>query len=143
MAEVKPKYGKRIAPHGRLFCRRMRWGGKADRHSSVPCFVPSLPHTGDAAIMSQRISVKDVGHLRSFRDKLVRFNHTLRDEHAAVSRAWKDQRSNWQDPQAEKLDEELSALWAGIEKYLQKTQDHEHYLRRLIEQLEAAGQLRL
>jgi hypothetical protein len=93
--------------------------------------------------MAQTVRVDDIDYLRSFRDKLVQYNQSLQQEHDKIRHAWKEQQGNWHDPQADRLGGELEGLWRGIDAYLKTTGEHEHYLRRLIEHLDAAGSLRL
>jgi hypothetical protein len=93
--------------------------------------------------MSNRVDVKDLEQLIHFRQQLVRFNRTLADEFKRIRVVWSEQQENWRDPQADRLDAELNELWAGIERYMAQTPDHEQYLLRLIEQLDAVRQLRI
>lgn len=93
--------------------------------------------------VAQQVRVDDIDYLRAFRDRLVSYNQTLQQEHERIRQAWRDQQSNWHDPQADHLNGELESLWRGIEAYLKTTADHERYLQRLLEHLDNAGSLRL
>lgn len=88
-------------------------------------------------------SVKDLDHLIQFRGQLLRFNRAMADEFQRIRQSWLSQKDNWHDAQAERLDANLVELWAGIERYLGHTEEHERYLDRLIRILEDARQLRI
>jgi hypothetical protein len=86
--------------------------------------------------MTYDVSVKDLDSLIRFREHLVHFNTTLRDEFNSMRAHWNETRQIWHDEKAHDFERELDELWPGIRRYLEATGDHEVYLRRLIELLE-------
>ena len=90
--------------------------------------------------MAHEIKLKDLDELIRFHQHLVHFNTTLAEEFRRINGSWHEVQTVWQDRKAEELGQELGELWPGIQRYLERTQDHDHYLRWLIEHLEALRQ---
>lgn len=93
--------------------------------------------------MPYDIGVKDLDDLIRFREHLLHFNATLKDEFESMRSHWNETRQIWSDEQSHAFERELDELWPGIRRYLEATSDHEAYLRLLIERLEAVRQTHL
>lgn len=93
--------------------------------------------------MSHDINLKDLDSLIRFREHLVHFNATLKDEFGSMRSHWNETRQIWNDEKSHAFEHELDELWPGIRRYLEATNDHEAHLRRLIELFEAVAQTRL
>lgn len=87
--------------------------------------------------MPYDIGVKDLDALIRFREHLLHFNATLKDEFSSMRSHWHETRQIWNDEKSHAFERELDELWPGIRRYLEATNDHEDYLRLLVERLEA------
>jgi hypothetical protein len=92
--------------------------------------------------MAEGIVVKRIDALREFRARLIKFNQGLADDFAAMERHWRDLHDIWHDDQYDQFGEALSEATPGISRYLTATEYHEAYLRRFIDQLQAATDMR-
>ncbi len=89
------------------------------------------------------VSVRDLDDLMQFRDHLVSFNHTLKEEFSRMRSHWNSVREIWNDEKARQFEQELDELWPGIKRYLENTDGHEHYLRQLIDLLQRVRETRI
>jgi hypothetical protein len=79
----------------------------------------------------------DLESLIEFRNHLMRFDHTLAEEFSSMRSHWRSLGDVWTDAKYHELGQALDEVSKGIDRYLAITPDHESYLLRLIERLQA------
>lgn len=92
--------------------------------------------------MSDRVQV-DLDALIDFRNHLLSFNETLRDEYSRMKNHWLSMADYWNDAKYDEFGAALEDINRGVERYLEITPDHETHLYNLIERLRAVLDTRL
>ena len=81
--------------------------------------------------------------LDQFRDQLVAFDRLLAEEYDRMVARWRDASSFWADDQYEHMGESLEEVGKGIRVWLDTSEAHEEYLRKLVTELEALRSIRI
>jgi hypothetical protein len=92
--------------------------------------------------MSERVQI-DLDALIDFRNHLLAFNETLRDEYSRMKNHWLSMADYWHDAKYDEFGEALEDVNRGIERYLEITPDHETHLYNLIERVRAVLDTRI
>lgn len=88
------------------------------------------------------VNVKRIDALGEFRARLVKFNRQLSEEFATMERKWRDLHDIWDDDMYDAFGNALGEVTPGIKRYLAATEQHESYLRVLIDKLKAVTEIR-
>jgi len=81
-----------------------------------------------------------IEQLHEFRSHLVAFNRELADSFASMNAHSRSIQEDWNDQQYQKFVSDFEDVARGIKRYLDRSEDHEAYLRTLIERLIAVAE---
>lgn len=89
------------------------------------------------------IHLGDLDKLIAFYQHLKKFNGDLKDEFRGMRQHAQAVHEDWRDPQYDRFEKDFSDVAHGIEAYLKQSEDHERYLRDLIERVKGIVETRM